>query len=134
MKKWYAVQANREDNDWGYGSYDIEEAKAMLKSYPEGLIAVIEEGDDPICIEEIPYSDIYDDEEEDMKNFEVGTIYSDPTGIYRVDDINENGVTVTLIDGDDLNKGKTYEGVSAEEVAYFVENPFEEGFNEMDYQ
>ena len=69
MTKWYAVQANREDTDWGYGSYDIEEAKAMLKSYPEGLIAVIEEGDDPICIEEIPYSDIYE-EEEDMKQIE----------------------------------------------------------------
>lgn len=68
-----------------------------------------------------------------MKNLEVGTIYSDPTGIYRVDDINESGVTVTLIAGDDLNKGKTYEGVSAEEVAYFVESPFEEGFNELDY-
>lgn len=63
MTKWYAVLADREDTDWGTGSYDLEEAKEMLKDYPEGLIAVIEEGNDPICVEEILYSDIYGMEE-----------------------------------------------------------------------
>lgn len=55
MKKafWYAVMQDNEDTDWGTGSYDLAEAKEMLKSYPDGYIAVIEEGDDPICVEEI---------------------------------------------------------------------------------
>ena len=59
MGKWYAVEKDREDNDWGYGSYDLEEAKEMLKNFPNGLIAVIEEGDDPICVEEITYNDVF---------------------------------------------------------------------------
>lgn len=55
MKKafWYAVMQDNEDTDWGTGSYDLAEAKEMLKAYPDGYIAVIEEGDDPICVEEI---------------------------------------------------------------------------------
>lgn len=28
---WYAVMRDREDNDWGYGSYDLDEAKAMAR-------------------------------------------------------------------------------------------------------
>lgn len=31
MRTWYAVMENREDNDWGYGSYDLNEAIEMLK-------------------------------------------------------------------------------------------------------
>jgi hypothetical protein len=51
---WYAVQADADDNDWGDGSYDLEEAKAMAADLgPEARIAVIQEGNDPICIEEI---------------------------------------------------------------------------------
>ena len=57
MAKWYAVMMDREDNDWGYGSHDLEEAKTMCKSqkaeHPDAYIAVIEEGDDPVCIDEI---------------------------------------------------------------------------------
>lgn len=64
MKKlWYAVMQNREDNDWGYGSFDKEEAIAMADkpNYPDAYIAVIdanydEEGNptsDGECIEEI---------------------------------------------------------------------------------
>lgn len=62
MAKWYAVEKDREDNDWGYGSYDLEEAKEMLKNFQNGLIAVIEEGDDPICVEEITYHEVYGEE------------------------------------------------------------------------
>lgn len=55
--KWYAVLKDNEDNDWGTGSYDLEEAKQMVKKskqfYPDAFIAVIEEGNDPICVEEI---------------------------------------------------------------------------------
>ena len=31
MTTWYAVMADRDDNDWGYGSHDLAEAKQMLK-------------------------------------------------------------------------------------------------------
>ena len=53
MAKWYAVMADREDNDWGYGSHDLSEAKQMLKDaeYEDGYIAVIEMGNDPVCVE-----------------------------------------------------------------------------------
>ena len=51
---WYAVMRDNEDNDWGTGSYNIDEAMEMVKAYPEGYIAVIDEGDgDPICVDEI---------------------------------------------------------------------------------
>lgn len=56
MKKlWHAVMKDREDNDWGYGSHDLEEAKKMVAPFIEdgGYIAVIEDGDDPICVDEI---------------------------------------------------------------------------------
>ena len=65
MKKkyWYAVMKDNDDNDWGYGSYDLAEAEAMVnrfksQGYADAYIAVIDEGTageptDPICIEEI---------------------------------------------------------------------------------
>lgn len=72
MKKklWYAVLSDRDDNDWGTGSFVLSEAIAMLKrDYPvDGLIAVIdgdydEDGNattDPVCVEEIFARDILD--------------------------------------------------------------------------
>lgn len=67
MKYWYAVMMDREDNDWGTGSFDLEEAKAMVRAnYPkDGYIAVIdanydEDGNattDGECIEEIMQED-----------------------------------------------------------------------------
>ena len=56
-KMWYAVQTNPED-DWGTGSYDLEEAKRMARAqkadHPETLIAVIDNSTpNPVCIEEI---------------------------------------------------------------------------------
>ena len=30
MKYWYAVMMDREDNDWGFGSFDLDEAKAKV--------------------------------------------------------------------------------------------------------
>lgn len=48
---WYAVMMDRDDNDWGTGSYDLEKAKEMLlRDYPDGYIAVIE---NDVCIDEI---------------------------------------------------------------------------------
>lgn len=57
MKKWFAVMRDADDNDWGTGSYDYDEAVKMVRPYiPDGgYIAVIEEGNDPICIEEIRF-------------------------------------------------------------------------------
>lgn len=52
-KYWYAVMMDDEDTDWGTGSYDLAEAQEMVKKYPEGYIAVIDEGGDPICVDEI---------------------------------------------------------------------------------
>jgi hypothetical protein len=50
---WYAVMQDDEDNDWGYGSFDLDKAKEMVKKFLDGHIAVIEVGDDPICVGEI---------------------------------------------------------------------------------
>ena len=56
-KLWYAVMRGNDDNDWGSGSYDYDEAVEMVQEYiPDGgYIAVIEEGNDPICVEEIRF-------------------------------------------------------------------------------
>lgn len=57
-KIWYAVLRNSEDNDWGYGSYLISEAKKMAQDMDdEALIAVISEGHAPVCIETIEQED-----------------------------------------------------------------------------
>ena len=60
QKLWYAVMRDREDDDWGYGSYDIEEAKQMLAEEESGeaYIAVIAEGENPVCVDEILREDI----------------------------------------------------------------------------
>ena len=55
---WYAVLTDNEDNDWGTGSYDLTEAEEMVARYKamgyvDAYIAVIDEGGDPICVEEI---------------------------------------------------------------------------------
>jgi hypothetical protein len=60
MAKWYAVMADREDSDWGYGSHDLSEAKQMLKDaeYEDGYIAVIE---NDVCIEELTQEQLFDE-------------------------------------------------------------------------
>lgn len=56
-KIWYAILMDREDSDWGTGSHDYDEAIAMAQDmreiYPDAYIAVIDDGDDPTCIDEI---------------------------------------------------------------------------------
>lgn len=49
---WYAYQTDADDIDWGTGTYGPEEAHAWLEANPAGRIAVIEEGPDPICVDE----------------------------------------------------------------------------------
>ena len=47
---WYAVLEDADDNDWGYGSFDYEEAIKMARAIgKDARIAVICEGEDPIC-------------------------------------------------------------------------------------
>lgn len=54
-KLWYAVQTDCED-DWGYGSYDYDEAVNMLfECDMYNLIAVIE---NDVCIKEIYKQDL----------------------------------------------------------------------------
>ncbi len=56
MKLWYAVMRDKDDDDWGYGSRSRTKALEMLRDkrdiYPDAYIAVIEDGDDPVCIDE----------------------------------------------------------------------------------
>ena len=48
---WYAVLRDEDDNDWGTGSYDYDEAVEMAKQYgDDARIAVIDDGDDPVCL------------------------------------------------------------------------------------
>lgn len=57
MEKWYAIMRDSEDNDWGYGFTDkgeaIKKALDMREKNPDVYIAVISDGDDPVCIDEI---------------------------------------------------------------------------------
>lgn len=61
---WYAVMEDDEDDDWGYGSYNLDEAKGMVKQFPEGYIAIIDEHIDedgphnPTCVGEIRGEDL----------------------------------------------------------------------------
>ena len=55
-KIWYAVQETSDDS-WDKGSYNIDEAVAMLKEQGHGLIAAIDE-DDAFCLDEYAYDDL----------------------------------------------------------------------------
>lgn len=46
---WYAVEMDENDNDWGTGSFDYDEAVAMARRMEAKFIAVIRLGDDPVC-------------------------------------------------------------------------------------
>lgn len=58
-KLWYAILRDEEDNDWGSGSFDKDEAISMAKAQNFKQIAVVDadyddEGNgttDPLCIE-----------------------------------------------------------------------------------
>lgn len=49
---WFAAQRDRED-DWGTGSYNLDEAKKMAGSFSAELVAVIDESGDAVCVDEI---------------------------------------------------------------------------------
>ena len=55
---WYAVMRDNDDTDWGTGSNNMDEAIEMAKKYradgyEDAYIAVIDDGDDPTCVDEI---------------------------------------------------------------------------------
>ena len=56
-KMWYACMVDREDSDFGTGSYSLDKAIEWVKDrkdvYPDAYIAVVEMGNDPICVDEI---------------------------------------------------------------------------------
>lgn len=63
-KLWYAVMRDKEDTDWGTGSYNYNEARDKALEYrangdPDAYIAVIKEGFDSVCVDEI--HDLEDD-------------------------------------------------------------------------
>lgn len=74
-KLWYAVQKSSDD-DLTTGSYDYEEAKAMLKKQGYGLIAFIREPNevctDWFCEEEQTFDELFD--MEDFTNDELAEI------------------------------------------------------------
>ena len=62
MATWYAVEKDAEDSDWGYGSGSYDKAVRMLREtaadHPDARIAVIDDGDDPVCTEIITLDNI----------------------------------------------------------------------------
>jgi hypothetical protein len=51
-KYWYALQKREDDNDWGTGTYDKDEAIRIAKEDNFFRIAVIDEGIDPLGMQE----------------------------------------------------------------------------------
>ena len=62
MNTWYALMTDRNDTDWGTGTYDRAEAVArlrdMLTDYPDAYICIIDDGTDPVAIGEITVEDL----------------------------------------------------------------------------
>lgn len=56
---WYAVLRDREDNDYGYGSFDLDEAERMCRDMEsdEAYIAVVDADDGDFCLDEIRQED-----------------------------------------------------------------------------
>lgn len=55
---WYAVMMDNDDSDWGYGSDNMDKAIEMAKEArangnEDAYIAVIADGNDPICVDEL---------------------------------------------------------------------------------
>lgn len=55
QSEWYAVMRDRDDNDWGFGDFNLEKAKLMARDLGEdAYIAVIING---VCVREITRED-----------------------------------------------------------------------------
>ncbi len=104
-KLWYACMMDREDSDWGTGSFDLDEAIKTVKSWkkedrPEAYIAVIDadydddgfETTDPICVEEIEVendSEITDAETDAAALFDGGWKSTDKEDLIDEYDLSE---------------------------------------------
>lgn len=124
MATWYAAMRDREDNDWGYGSHNRHEAEKMARNMgPEAYIAVIEDGDDPICIEEISQED-----------FEIKTMYAVRDVPYNYDMENEptdhhifEAGSMEEINAELIRIGADDEHYSVEEYSVDEDGEFYEG-------
>lgn len=90
-KTWYAVMTGPDDSDWGTGSFDEDEALEMaLKNadvYPDGYIAVILDGPDPVCVAEIHSI---------APKYHIQREYLDSWGVDNPDDIVDAAEVVRL--------------------------------------
>ena len=78
MALWYAVMQNASDDDWGFGSRDLVVAKAMAQNYNSdgcAYIVVVEDGADPVAVDEIHDIDITDEEIREMAEKLLGGEY-----------------------------------------------------------
>ena len=110
MKKWYAILMDSQDNDWRTGSYDLNEAMEMARDRGAIEIAVIEEGGDPICIEEMP---MYD-------SFRVSTIFCDGITIDNdiVYDTGADAIRKELEETDEWNVDRIIAGYT---ISYYAD-------------
>lgn len=95
---WYAVMTGEDDTDWGYGTNDLMQAYDMLRAYPGGYIAKIDDGDDPVCVEEIEVP-VFKDKGGTM--VVPGDVLMDENGLYRVEAVEERGVGVVEVEIDE---------------------------------
>lgn len=108
---WYAVMTDPDDTDWGTGSRDLDEAKAMVRRnldiYPDGYIAVIVNG---VCTEIYDTDDCIDDEDDsytvvpgDTYTLHAGDIIVGSVDIIRINEATASGdfFSVTEVDVDD---------------------------------
>lgn len=59
--RFYAVQKDEGDNDWGFGSNNLDEAVKMMVDNDCKKIAVIDTDGEPMCIEEYGIFDLVHD-------------------------------------------------------------------------
>lgn len=108
---WYAVMRDDEDTDWGYGSFDYDEALEMLRPYVNGYIVKVEEGDDPVAVDEIEIP-FYKDRS--GGRILPGDVLSDTDGTYKVTDVSDRGVDVVEIELDEDG----HEEVAGNEITF----------------
>lgn len=77
MKLWYAIQYDENDNDWGTGSYNLDEAKDMAIAFGCSRIAVVDETNDGQCV------DVIEMEMDDSDDVKIGDrFYDEHNGRY----------------------------------------------------
>ena len=90
VKRWYAAVMDKEDNDWGHGSSDLDEAKRMARKLgPGSLVIEVADGADPAAVREIdPWEDVADgiyETEKDAVEAMVGDLAVIPVSTLKYD-------------------------------------------------